>query len=58
MIFLLWNKHVYLQKVNQEYFIWNNYSLIITETIIIQIKLLYSLNMQFKQKKKPKFNYK
>lgn len=51
MIFLLWNKHVYLQKVNQEYFIWNNYSLIITETIIIQIKLLYSLNMQFKQKK-------
>lgn len=57
MIFLLWNKHVYLQKVNQEYFIWNNYSLIITETIIIQIKLLYSLNMQFKQKK-PKFNYK
>lgn len=57
MIFLLWNKNVYLQKVNEEYFIWNNYSLIISETIIIQIKLLYSLNMQFKQKK-PKFNYK
>lgn len=58
IIFFLWNKHVYLQKVNQEYFIWNNYSLITTETIIIQtdettIQPIYAI-----QANKLKFYYK
>lgn len=47
MIFSLWNKHAYLQEVNLEYFIWNNYYLIITETIITQADkttLLYTCN--------------
>lgn len=60
VILLLWSKHVCLQKVNQEYFISNNFSSIITGTVITQTEnnTVHPVLQDKIQLKMPKFDYK